>query len=477
MTSGTTYHDTAVPAGSTHTYTVSAYDAAGNESAQSSPPASGVAGAGSGGNTPTVGATDDATISRLAANTGTNYGTQPTLIVDSDQNMNDFLMKFTVPTGCTPTAATLNLTVASGSTSGSAHGGAVYAAPGAWDEGSVTANNAPGTVGSPATLNAVTAGSTYPLDVTSQLANATVGSTISLRAVPTTTDAATYVSRNAKNGATAGPQLQLTCGGGDTTAPSVPGSVAAATGSTAGSIDVSWAASSDNVAVTGYHVYRDGGTTAIAAVPSGTTYTDTGLTAGSPHTYTVSAFDAAGNESGQSTPPASANAGAGSGGGTVTVAPTDDATIALASGSTGVNYGKATTLIVDGDQNINNFLVKFTVPAGCTPTAAMLTLTVGSVSNNGSANGGSLYAAPGSWAEGTVTGASAPPVTGSPVSLGPVAVNNSYNVNVFSLLPAGATGGSIVSIRATTTSSDAAIYVSKDAQNGATAGPQLQLTC
>jgi hypothetical protein len=68
-------------------------------------------------------------------------------------------------------------------------------------------------------------------------------------------------------------------------------------------------------------------------------------------------------------------------------------------------------------------------------------------------------------------------VTGSPVSLGAVAINTAYTLNVTSLLPPGAGGGSIVSIRARTTSSDAAIYVSRDAANGSTAGPHLNLTC
>ena len=39
MTSGTTYADTGLTAGSTHSYTVTAYDAVPNESAPSSPPA------------------------------------------------------------------------------------------------------------------------------------------------------------------------------------------------------------------------------------------------------------------------------------------------------------------------------------------------------------------------------------------------------------------------------------------------------
>jgi hypothetical protein len=264
-------------------------------------------------------------------------------------------------------------------------------------------------------------------------------------------------------------------GGGDTTAPSVPTGVRAATGATPGEIDLNWAASSDNVAVTGYKVYRDGGTSAIATVTNATSYADTGLSAASSHTYTVSAIDAAGNESAPSSP-VSGTAGAATGT-TVTVLATDDATISRLSANTTTNYGTLSTLTVDADQNMNDFLMKFTVPAGCTPTAASLTMTVSSGSTSNSAHGGDFYAAPGTWTEQSVTAATAPPTTGTPVSLGAVAINTAYSLDITALLPANATSGTIISLRATTTSNDAAVYVSRNATNASTAGPQLHLTC
>jgi parallel beta-helix repeat protein len=80
----------------------------------------------------------------------------------------------------------------------------------------------------------------------------------------------------------------------DDIAPTTPGGLAAtATSST--SVGVSWTASSDNVAVTGYDVYRDGAL--LATVGAGTlAYMDT-VAVGSTHSYTVDAFDAAGNHS------------------------------------------------------------------------------------------------------------------------------------------------------------------------------------
>jgi chitodextrinase len=86
-------------------------------------------------------------------------------------------------------------------------------------------------------------------------------------------------------------------GAPDTTPPSVPtGLSATAVSST--QINLSWTASTDNVGVTGYDVFRNGtqvGTTAT------TSYQDTGLTPDTTYSYTVAAYDAAGNVSAQST--------------------------------------------------------------------------------------------------------------------------------------------------------------------------------
>ncbi|MCT9929021.1 carbohydrate-binding protein [Planotetraspora sp. A-T 1434] len=87
-----------------------------------------------------------------------------------------------------------------------------------------------------------------------------------------------------------------TGGGGDTQAPSVPSGLAVGS-TTSSSISLSWSASTDNVGVTGYKVYE--GSTVVAS-PSGTSATISGLAASSSHTYTVSAVDAAGNESAKS---------------------------------------------------------------------------------------------------------------------------------------------------------------------------------
>jgi chitinase len=80
-------------------------------------------------------------------------------------------------------------------------------------------------------------------------------------------------------------------GGGDTTAPTAPANLAVSA-TTASSVALAWTASTDNVGVTGYQVFRNG--TSVATV-TGTSFTDTGLAAGTAYTYTVKARDAAGN--------------------------------------------------------------------------------------------------------------------------------------------------------------------------------------
>lgn len=79
----------------------------------------------------------------------------------------------------------------------------------------------------------------------------------------------------------------------DTTPPSTPTGLKVS-GTGPGTITLGWTAATDNVAVTGYQVYE--GATVVAST-TGTAATLTGLLAGSSHTFTVTALDAAGNES------------------------------------------------------------------------------------------------------------------------------------------------------------------------------------
>ena len=123
---------------------------------------------------------------------------------------------------------------------------------------------------------------------------------------------------------------------------------------------------------------------------------------------------------------------------------------------------------------MNDFLVKFNVSgtAGCPITGARLPLTVGSTTDDNSAHGGDFFGvAPGAWGEGTVTWNTAPaPAGGAVASLGSVALNTTYLVNVTPLV----TGDGAVTIRVSSTSSDGARYFSREGST--TQAPQLPVT-
>ncbi|MEW1687004.1 glycoside hydrolase family 48 protein [Streptomyces sp. NPDC091265] len=81
--------------------------------------------------------------------------------------------------------------------------------------------------------------------------------------------------------------------GGDTEAPTAPAGLTV-TGTTNSTVALSWSASTDNVAVTGYDVYRNG---VLAGNATSRTFTDQDLAAATVYSYTVAARDAGGNTS------------------------------------------------------------------------------------------------------------------------------------------------------------------------------------
>lgn len=86
----------------------------------------------------------------------------------------------------------------------------------------------------------------------------------------------------------------------DTLAPTTPGTPVGVSDSF-DSIDLTWDASTDTGSPLTYRIYRDGSSTPIGQVSSDSTttvgYTDTGLIAGSSHTYRVDAVDPSNNAS------------------------------------------------------------------------------------------------------------------------------------------------------------------------------------
>ncbi len=87
--------------------------------------------------------------------------------------------------------------------------------------------------------------------------------------------------------------VAIAAGTADTEAPSAPSSLTASNVTTS-SVDLSWTASTDNVGVSGYYIYKNG---SYLASTTSTSYTVSGLTAGTTYSFYVKAYDAAGNVS------------------------------------------------------------------------------------------------------------------------------------------------------------------------------------
>jgi chitinase len=82
----------------------------------------------------------------------------------------------------------------------------------------------------------------------------------------------------------------------DTTAPTVPAGLRS-TATTSASVSLAWTASTDNVGVTGYDVFRNG---TLATTATGPAATVSGLTPSTAYSFAVAARDAAGNVSARS---------------------------------------------------------------------------------------------------------------------------------------------------------------------------------
>ena len=310
--SSTTYLDTGLSAGATYSYTVSAYDAAGNNSAQSSPPAV------------------------VTAQTPTGPGV-PTGVWPTPQSETSVRVIWTAPTD--GTAATGYKIYRNGSQVGTTAttsymdtGLAAYTTysytVSAYDAGGsnsaqssplVLATTPDNTLPSvPSAVSAVAQSETTVLVTwTASTDNVAVGGYKVYRGGTQvgTTAATSYTDSGLSPSATysytvsaydlalndsAQSSPPATATTPDNTAPSVPMAVSAVAQSLS-TIRIFWTASTDNVGVTGYKVFRNGTQVGTSAT---TTYLDSGLSPVTAYSYTVAAYDAAGNTSAQSAPPA-----------------------------------------------------------------------------------------------------------------------------------------------------------------------------
>jgi fibronectin type 3 domain-containing protein len=242
----------------------------------------------------------------------------------------------------------------------------------------------------------------------------------------------------------------------DTQKPTPPGSLTASTGT--GQVVLNWNASTDNVGVTGYRIYRGG--TEIASIGDTTSYTDTSAAGATTYSYTVRALDAAGNLSDPSnaasvTTPATT---------TFTISPEADAL---------VNAGAATT---------NYATSKLRTDGGSTPEESFLRFTVGGLAGGvqgaklrtfaytGTSDGPAVHTTTNSWNEGTITWNTRPLPTSTPRDdKGAIASNSwvEYDVTPF------VTGNGTYSFTLATTASDGVDFRSREY---ATNRPELVLT-
>jgi fibronectin type 3 domain-containing protein len=293
----TTYDDPGLDQFSSHGYTVTALDAAGNESA-----ASNTAHVDVGDSTP-----PDAPVLSAALTGATGAALSWTTPSAADlagfDVLRDGLVVATVDasaTGWNDSALldgrTYRYTVEAFDTAGNR---------------SVPSNEAPVSTpdttkpAAPTKLAGVVSGSTVKLTWTAATDNVGVtsyrvyrGTTLlGSSTTPAYTDTAplstgTYTVRAVDGaGNVSDPSAAVTVALKDTTAPTAPGSLKAVAGTK--QVTLTWTAASDNVGVTKYYLYR--GNAKYKLLGPVLTYTDTGLTSGTTYTYKVYAIDAAGN--------------------------------------------------------------------------------------------------------------------------------------------------------------------------------------
>jgi chitodextrinase len=170
-----------------------------------------------------------------------------------------------------------------------------------------------------------------------------------------------------------------------------------ATGISSSQISLTWNAASDNIGVAGYKIYRDGFATEVATIMSGTAFVDSFLIGSTTHSYTVQAFDVAGNMSAQSQPAAATTQPLGvvntlvlsvnsvKAGtqpfptGTVTVssfAPLGGTVVNLLSSRTDVAAVPATVVVPPGQRTTSFSILTFAPIPGGVATGVLITATI-----------------------------------------------------------------------------------------------------
>ncbi len=243
--------------------------------------------------------------------------------------------------------------------------------------------------------------------------------------------------------------------GSENVPPSVPAGLVASTVNGT-QISLSWAASTDNTAVRGYDVYRNG--TLIGTTNASTLgYSDSNLVPGTTYNYTVDAFDPYGNHSPASVPSAATTAT------TATYVFTPVADSYVYSGAATTNYGVSSSLKADASPDYHSYL-RFNV-GDISGTVTKATLQLYATSS--SATGYQVQSVIGNaWDESQLTYSNAPALGGVIGSSGNFASGNWINVDVTPLI----TGNGLFDMAVTTTSTSSMTFYSRDA---ASFWPQL----
>jgi len=156
----------------------------------------------------------------------------------------------------------------------------------------------------------------------------------------------------------------------DTQPPTVPANLAAAPASSS-TINLSWAASTDNVAVTGYRVERCQGagcsTFSQIATTTTTNYSDAALAAATSYTYRVRAQDAAANLSGYSSTQSATTQAPGDS--QVPSTPSELSLFATSSREIDLTWGPSTDNV-----GVTGYVVERCQGAGCNPSASVTTV-------------------------------------------------------------------------------------------------------
>jgi chitodextrinase len=215
-----------------------------------------------------------------------NFGTSSTLRADggADPDVESYL-RFTVG-GLA--GLVQNATLRVYASSSTVDGPRIYATETGWSETGIVWNRRPPRKGlAIADKGGIRSGTWVAYDVTPAVTGA---GKYSFVLVPTSSDGVDFYSRETARP----PELVVTTmGSADSHPPTAPTNLTQ-TATTETSIALSWAASIDNVGITGYGLYRDGTRITTSAA---TSHTFAGLACDRSYTFGVDAVDAAGNRS------------------------------------------------------------------------------------------------------------------------------------------------------------------------------------